>query len=142
VRGLTSVFCLVSGLGRLVLCCFVQTCCVHITGCLVQSLDCSNLSLLMLKTKHLSIIARTMSSWVKSLEQSNGLRAVAASSPALLPTLEAAVRAGLPVLVENVGEALDPVLDPLLMKAVYKHGAGWGSGLEASVLKQSAATLH
>ena len=56
------------------------------------------------------------------MERANGLRVVSASSPALLATLEAAVRAGLPVLVEDTGEALDPLLDPLLLKATYKHG--------------------
>jgi dynein heavy chain len=64
------------------------------------------------------------------MEGANGLRVVSASAPALLPTLEAAVRAGLPVLVEDVGEALDPVLDPLLTKATYQHGARpWEGGL-------------
>lgn len=57
------------------------------------------------------------------MEQANGLRSIAASSAALLPTLEAAVRAGLPVLVEDAGEVLDPLLDTLLMKATYRHGA-------------------
>lgn len=56
------------------------------------------------------------------MEAGNGLRVVSASSPALLATLEAAVRAGLPALVEDCGEALDACLDPLLAKAVYKHG--------------------
>lgn len=60
--------------------------------------------------------------WIKSLEQPNGLRSVAASSPTLLATLESAVRAGLPVLVEDVGEGLDAALDALLARAVVKHG--------------------
>lgn len=61
------------------------------------------------------------------MERTNGLRVVSATSPALIATLEAAVRAGLPVLVEEVGEALDPLLDPLLLNATYKHGAGFGA---------------
>lgn len=61
--------------------------------------------------------------WVKSLEAGAGLRTVAAGSPALPAALEAAVRAGLPLLVEGVSEGLDPLLEPLLARATYKHGA-------------------
>jgi hypothetical protein len=57
------------------------------------------------------------------MEQGSGLRVVAASSPALAPTVEAAVRAGLPLLVEDLGESIDPLLEPLLSQATYKKGA-------------------
>lgn len=35
-------------------------------------------------------------------------------------TLQNAVQFGLPVLLENVGEELDPALQPLLVKQVFK----------------------
>ncbi len=35
-------------------------------------------------------------------------------------TLQNAVQFGLPVLLENVGEELDPALQPLLIKQVFK----------------------
>jgi dynein heavy chain len=35
--------------------------------------------------------------------------------------LEAAVTYGTPVLIENVGEELDPALEPLLLKATFKQ---------------------
>lgn len=37
-------------------------------------------------------------------------------------TIENAVQFGLPILLENVGEVLDPTLEPLLQKAVFKQG--------------------
>ena len=37
-------------------------------------------------------------------------------------TLENSVQFGTPLLLENVGEELDPVLEPLLLKQIYKQG--------------------
>lgn len=37
-------------------------------------------------------------------------------------TLENAVQFGNPVLLENIGEELDPSLEPLLLKQVFKSG--------------------
>ena len=37
-------------------------------------------------------------------------------------TLEIAVQHGLPVLLKNVHESLDPSLDPILTKAIIKVG--------------------
>ena len=39
-----------------------------------------------------------------------------------LRVLESAIRIGTPVLVEDVGESLDPALEPVLQKATYKQG--------------------
>lgn len=36
--------------------------------------------------------------------------------------LENAIQFGLPVLLENVGEELDPTLEPLLLKQIFKQG--------------------
>lgn len=35
--------------------------------------------------------------------------------------LENAIQFGLPVLLENVGEELDPLLEPVLLKQVFKQ---------------------
>ena len=40
----------------------------------------------------------------------------------VLQRLEGGVQFGIPVLLENVGEELDPVLEPLLLKQVYRKG--------------------
>ena len=36
--------------------------------------------------------------------------------------LENAISFGTPVLLENVGEELDPTLEPLLLKSTFKQG--------------------
>lgn len=46
-----------------------------------------------------------------------------------LRTLENAIQFGLPVLLENVGEELDPSLEPLLLNQTFKSG-----GSQPSVL--------
>ena len=37
-------------------------------------------------------------------------------------TLENSIQFGTPVLIENVGEELDPSLKPLLLKQIFKQG--------------------
>ena len=39
-----------------------------------------------------------------------------------LRTLENAIQFGLPVLLENIGEELDPSLEPLLLNQTFKSG--------------------
>merc|ERR1711968_150844 len=42
-----------------------------------------------------------------------------------LRTLENAIRYGASVLLENVEEALDPSLEPVLLKQIFKKGGQW-----------------
>ena len=56
--------------------------------------------------------------WIKNLERGNGLKVVKLNDGNLLRTLENCIRVGVPVLLENVGETLDPALDPILQKQV------------------------
>jgi len=58
--------------------------------------------------------------WVKNMEKSNKLRIIKLSQSDFLRTLESSIRVGIPVLLENVLEVLDPSLDPVLLKQVYK----------------------
>ena len=43
------------------------------------------------------------------------------SSPNFMQQFEMAIRNGMPLLLESVGEELDPVLDPILFKQTTKH---------------------
>eukprot|EP00201_Polytomella_parva_P020499 CAMPEP_0175042260 /NCGR_PEP_ID=MMETSP0052_2-20121109/2450_1 /TAXON_ID=51329 ORGANISM="Polytomella parva, Strain SAG 63-3" /NCGR_SAMPLE_ID=MMETSP0052_2 /ASSEMBLY_ACC=CAM_ASM_000194 /LENGTH=3805 /DNA_ID=CAMNT_0016305023 /DNA_START=33 /DNA_END=11446 /DNA_ORIENTATION=+ len=61
--------------------------------------------------------------WVKNMEKARDLRVVKLSDGEYLRVLENAVQFGLPVLLEGVGEELDPSLEPLLLKQVFKQGA-------------------
>lgn len=60
--------------------------------------------------------------WIKNMEKSKSLQVVKLSDSDYLRTLENAVQFGTPVLLENVGEELDPVLEPLLLKQTFKQG--------------------
>ena len=53
---------------------------------------------------------------------SHGFKAMKLSDPALMKTLELSIQHGEWFLVENVGEELDPSLEPILQKQVDKSG--------------------
>jgi dynein heavy chain len=59
---------------------------------------------------------------VRNMEQNNSLKVVKLTDGDYLRTLENAVQFGQPVLLENVQEELDPALEPLLQKQVFKQG--------------------
>jgi dynein heavy chain, axonemal len=59
--------------------------------------------------------------WVKSMEAASDLRIIKLTDGDFMRTLESAVQFGLPVLLENVGEELDPALEPLLLKQVHNN---------------------
>ncbi|EFJ52606.1 dynein heavy chain 7 [Volvox carteri f. nagariensis] len=60
--------------------------------------------------------------WIKAMESRNGLRCIKLTDGNFLRTLENSIRIGNPVLIEDVGEALDPALEPVLQKAIFKQG--------------------
>uniref|UniRef100_A0A8C5QQJ6 Dynein axonemal heavy chain 1 n=1 Tax=Leptobrachium leishanense TaxID=445787 RepID=A0A8C5QQJ6_9ANUR len=59
--------------------------------------------------------------WIKNMEKDNGLDVVKLSDRDFLRSLENAIRFGKPFLMENVGEELDPALEPVLLKQTYKQ---------------------
>eukprot|EP00753_Platysulcus_tardus_P001934 PLAT11596.26.p1 GENE.PLAT11596.26~~PLAT11596.26.p1 ORF type:complete len:1497 (+),score=952.09 PLAT11596.26:361-4491(+) len=60
--------------------------------------------------------------WIRNMEADHNLQVVRQSSLHFLRNVESAIQFGFPVLLEGVGEVLDPVLEPLLSKQVYKSG--------------------
>ncbi len=60
--------------------------------------------------------------WVKNMEARNKLSITRLNNPNMLRTLESCIRLGQPLLIEDVGETLDPALEPVLQKAVFKQG--------------------
>jgi len=48
------------------------------------------------------------------MEKENGCKIMKLSDGNYLKLLEASIRMGNPVLIENVGEELDPAIEPLL----------------------------
>ncbi|XP_044288081.1 dynein axonemal heavy chain 7 [Varanus komodoensis] len=59
--------------------------------------------------------------WVKNMEKANSLHVIKLSDSEFVRTLENCVQFGTPVLLENVGEELDPILEPLLLKQTFKQ---------------------
>ena len=60
--------------------------------------------------------------WVKNNEKDNNLHVIKLSDSDYVRTLENCIQFGTPVLLENVGEELDPSLEPLLLKQTFKQG--------------------
>eukprot|EP00106_Octopus_bimaculoides_P014248 XP_014781690.1 PREDICTED: dynein heavy chain 2, axonemal-like [Octopus bimaculoides] len=60
--------------------------------------------------------------WIKRMEGKNGLKIIDLQQSDFMRNLEKAIQYGLPVLLQNVQETLDPSLDPILFKSVVKIG--------------------
>ena len=60
--------------------------------------------------------------WIRKMEAPNGLQIIKLTDPNFLRTLENSIRIGTPVLLEEVGETLDPSLEPVLLKQTFKQG--------------------
>ncbi|KAJ3347122.1 Dynein heavy chain 6, axonemal [Entophlyctis luteolus] len=59
--------------------------------------------------------------WIRSMEGTN-LKIIKMSDSKFLRSLENAVRTGQAVLMEDVGEQLDPAIEPLLLKQTLRQG--------------------
>ncbi|XP_039631019.1 dynein heavy chain 3, axonemal [Polypterus senegalus] len=59
--------------------------------------------------------------WIKNMEKASKLSAIKLSDPNYVRTLENAVQFGNPVLLENIGEELDALLEPILLKQTFKQ---------------------
>lgn len=60
--------------------------------------------------------------WVKNSEKDNNLSIIKLTDSDYMRTLENCIQFGSPLLLENVGEDLDPSLEPLLLKQTFKQG--------------------
>lgn len=60
--------------------------------------------------------------WIRNMEKSNSIQVIKLTDTNYLRTLENSITYGTPVLLENVGEELDPSLEPLLQKQLFKQG--------------------
>ncbi|KAK3599709.1 hypothetical protein CHS0354_037182 [Potamilus streckersoni] len=60
--------------------------------------------------------------WIRNKENKNGLKIIKLTDASFLRTLENCIRIGMPVLCEDVGENLDPALEPVLLKQTFMSG--------------------
>jgi dynein heavy chain len=68
--------------------------------------------------------------WIKNMEKDSKLQVIKLSDANYTRNLENAIQFGTPVLLENVGEELDPSLEPILLKSTFKQ-----QGVEVFILK-------
>uniref|UniRef100_A0A672Z7Z9 Uncharacterized protein n=1 Tax=Sphaeramia orbicularis TaxID=375764 RepID=A0A672Z7Z9_9TELE len=60
--------------------------------------------------------------WIRSKEAKHGLKVIKLTDPDFLRNLENAIRIGIPVLLEELKESLDPALEPVLLKQTFVSG--------------------
>jgi dynein heavy chain len=58
--------------------------------------------------------------WIKSMYREDNLQCIKLSNPKFLNIFENCIRAGNPILLENIEESLDPSLEPVLSKNIVK----------------------
>jgi len=62
--------------------------------------------------------------WIRQMEdEKSALKVIKQTDDQFLRTLSTCLQVGLPLLIENVGESLDNVLEPVLLKQTFKSGA-------------------
>ena len=62
------------------------------------------------------------SRWIKEME-GNALKVCKSDDASLFRTVEQALRLGQPILIENIGEFIDPALDPILRNEIIIKGS-------------------
>lgn len=75
--------------------------------------------------------------WVKNMEKDNKLVILKLSDADFVRNMENAITFGLPVLLENIKEDLDPILDNVLQKNTFKSGGSTCIKLGDSVIEYS-----
>lgn len=60
--------------------------------------------------------------WLKEREKANDLKVTRLSNNKMIKTLEAAIEAGNPVMIENLENSIDAVIQPVYARAIIKRG--------------------
>ncbi|XP_065655373.1 dynein axonemal heavy chain 7 isoform X2 [Hydra vulgaris] len=74
--------------------------------------------------------------WIKNMEKGR-LQVIKLTDADYIRTLENSIQFGNPVLLENVGQEIDPVLEPLLLKQTFKQGPTLCIKLGDSIIEYS-----
>jgi len=59
--------------------------------------------------------------WIKSMEKVNKLAVIKLTDPNYVRIMEMCIQLGIPVLLENILEEIDAILEPILLKNIYKQ---------------------
>ncbi|KAH6601980.1 hypothetical protein BASA61_001578 [Batrachochytrium salamandrivorans] len=76
--------------------------------------------------------------WIKNMEKQNRLIVIKLSDSDYVRNLENAIQFGTPVLLENVGEEVDSVLEPLLTKQIFKQSGVMCIRLGEAIIEYSS----
>ncbi|KFM23536.1 Dynein beta chain, flagellar outer arm [Auxenochlorella protothecoides] len=60
--------------------------------------------------------------WLLAQEESTGMRVLQQDSENFMATVRQCIQEGIPLVIENLPEKLDPALDPVLQKTIVKKG--------------------
>ncbi|XP_028170778.1 dynein heavy chain 3, axonemal [Ostrinia furnacalis] len=60
--------------------------------------------------------------WIKNMERENQLKVIKLTDPNYVRVLENSIQMGFPVIMENIREQLDAVLEPVLLRNVFRSG--------------------
>ncbi|XP_015429803.1 PREDICTED: dynein heavy chain 6, axonemal, partial [Dufourea novaeangliae] len=60
--------------------------------------------------------------WIRNMEQDNNLKICKLTDTNFTRILETSIRLGTPVLLQEIGETLDPSLEPVLLKQIFMLG--------------------
>ncbi|CAG9862849.1 unnamed protein product [Phyllotreta striolata] len=60
--------------------------------------------------------------WIKAKEAKNGLHVIDFGTTNYMLIVEKAIQIGTPILLQNIGETIDPSLEPVVGKAIVKSG--------------------
>ncbi|XP_066905836.1 dynein axonemal heavy chain 6 isoform X2 [Halyomorpha halys] len=63
--------------------------------------------------------------WIRQMEADNNLKMVKMTDSNFMRVLESCIRLGLPMLIWEVGELLDPTLRPVLTKSIFYQAGRW-----------------
>ncbi|XP_057653134.1 dynein axonemal heavy chain 3 [Diorhabda carinulata] len=75
--------------------------------------------------------------WVKNMEKGNRLQVIKLTDGNYIRIVENAITFGTPVLLENINEDIDAILDPVLVKTIFKSQGVWYLKLGDNVLEYS-----
>jgi dynein heavy chain len=73
--------------------------------------------------------------WIKNMEKERQVRVMKFTDGNYLKLLEASIRMGTPVLMENVQEDLDPAIEPLLQKQIVVKGGSMTLKIGDSIIE-------
>ncbi|KAK7071720.1 Dynein heavy chain 3, axonemal [Halocaridina rubra] len=59
--------------------------------------------------------------WIMNMEKEDGLLVTKQTDPSFVQTVETALQKGLPLLIEGIGEDIDPILDPVLLRQTFRQ---------------------